>query len=194
MYFGFLTIVQAIQLFEDALNVNRMNVRPGGAQPRMRDTYFNGRLQRTVKDRGVPKGMKQVLEERGVNVSKTKAEDMRETLQSMHDFKYEKTKVETLLFNNEYKGYFIPKFHCELNPIERVWAQSKKYTRANCDYAFKGLEETIEPALESVSLESIRKFFRKMRDYLKAYREVGTEMDTALKKYKSHHRIHEDDI
>ena len=53
--------------------------------------------------------MKQVLEERGVNVSKMKAEDMREKLQSMPDFfKYEKTKVETLLFNNEYKGYFIP--------------------------------------------------------------------------------------
>ena len=95
-------------------------------------------------------------------MNKMKAEDMREKFQSMHVFKYEKTKVETLLFNNGYKGYFIPKFHCELNPIERVWAQSKKYTRANCDYSFKGLEETIEPALESVSLKSICKFFRKM--------------------------------
>ena len=44
---------------------------------------------------------------------------------------------------------FILKFHCELNPIERVWGQSKKYTRANCDYSFKGLEETVRPALES---------------------------------------------
>ena len=31
---------------EDALNVNRMNVRPGGAQSRMRDTYYNGKLQK----------------------------------------------------------------------------------------------------------------------------------------------------
>ena len=59
------------------------------------------------------------------------------------------------------------KFHCELNPIEREWAQSKKHTRAHCDYSFKGLEETIEPALESVSLEPICKLLRKMRDYLK---------------------------
>ena len=50
-------------------------------------------------------------------------------------------------------------FHCELNLIERVWGQSKKYTRANCDYSFKGLEETIESALDSVRLDSIRKFF-----------------------------------
>ena len=162
----------------------------------MRDTYYNGKLLRMVFSDGTPKGMKKVLEERGVNVSKMKAEDMREKLQSMHDFKYEKTKVETLLLNNGYNGYFIPKFHCELNPIERVWAQSKKYSRANCDYSFKGLEEIVEPALESVSLDSIRKFFRKMRDHLRAYREgitIGPLMDAALKQYKSHRKISEND-
>ena len=180
---------------EDALNVNRMNVKLGGAQPRMRDTYFNGRLQRMVFSDGTPKGMKRVLEERNVSVTKMVAEDMRQALQSMPDFKYKKTKVETLLIDNGYKAYFIPKFHCELNPIERVWAQSKKYSRANCDYSFKGLEEIVEPALESVSLDSIRKFFRKMRDYLRAYREgitIGPLMDAALKKYKSHRKVRED--
>ena len=45
---------------------------------------------------GTPKGMKQILEERNVNVTKMKAEDMRKELQSMPDFKYEKTKVETI--------------------------------------------------------------------------------------------------
>ena len=55
---------------------------------------------------GTPKGTKQVLEERNVNVSKMKAEDMRQVLQSMPDFKYEKTKVETLLLDNGYKVYF----------------------------------------------------------------------------------------
>ena len=48
---------------------------------------------------GTPKGMMQILEKREVNVSKMKTEDMREKLQSLHDFKYEKTKVETLLLN-----------------------------------------------------------------------------------------------
>ena len=38
---------------------------------------------------GTPKGMKQVLEERGMSVNKMKAEDMREKLRSMRDFKYE---------------------------------------------------------------------------------------------------------
>ena len=71
---------------------------------------------------GTPKGMKLVLEERSVNVSGLKAEDMRLALQQMHDFKYEKTKLENLLVSYGYRGIFIPKFHCELNPIERVWA------------------------------------------------------------------------
>ena len=49
---------------EDALNVNRMNVNPGGAQPRMRDTVWDGKLQRTVLNDGRPKGMRMVLQER----------------------------------------------------------------------------------------------------------------------------------
>lgn len=43
-----------------------MNVKPGGAQPPLHDTVWNGRVQKLVDRRGVPKGMKQVLEERGV--------------------------------------------------------------------------------------------------------------------------------
>ena len=114
---------------------------------------------------------------------------MHKTLQEMHDFKYEKTKVESLLLENNYKGFFIPKFHCELNPIKRVWAHSKKFTRAQCDYSFNGLESTIIPALDSVTLDFIRKYFRKMRDYMAACREgqvAGPELEKTVKKYKSH--------
>ena len=72
---------------------------------------------------------------------------------------------------HDYDGFCIPKFHCELNPIERVWAYSKKYTRAHFDYSFNSLEVTINPALKSVTLDLIRKYCRKMRDYMAAYRE-----------------------
>ena len=179
---------------DDALNVNKMNVRPGGAQPKMRDTTWRGRVQKMVLSDGTPKGMKQVLIERGINVTKMKAEQMREVLQEMPDFKYEKTKVETLLHSNNFQGYFIPKFHCELNPIERVWGQSKKFTRANCDYSFKGLENILDQSLDTIPLNTIRRFFRKMRDYLAAYREgltVGPQMEAALKQYKSHRKVRE---
>ena len=46
--------------------------------------------------------------------------------------------------------------------------------------------------LDNVSLDLIRKFFRKTREAMKAYREGLTpdpEMIKALKTYKSHRRI-----
>ena len=51
---------------------------------------------------------------------------------------------------------FIPKFHCEINPINCVWCHAKYCTRVNCDYIFQGLENTVEKTLDSVSVELIR--------------------------------------
>ena len=59
-----------------------------------------------------------------------KANDMRKALNNMTDFKYEKTKVEKYLSRRGHRVIFIPKFHCELNPIERCWGQAKRYTRS----------------------------------------------------------------
>ncbi len=56
---------------EDALNVLRMNVRDGGKQPVMKDTIWNGSIQRMVTVDGIQKGMKTVLEERGVGSMQT---------------------------------------------------------------------------------------------------------------------------
>ena len=63
---------------------------------------------------------------------------MRKTLKSMHNFKYEKTKVEKLVTDRGHRCIFIPKYHCKLNPIERVWGHAKQYTRTHCDYSFPG--------------------------------------------------------
>ena len=46
----------------DTLNVNAMNVFPGGMQAAMRDTVWAGEVQKMVFEDGTPKGMKQVLE------------------------------------------------------------------------------------------------------------------------------------
>ena len=77
---------------EDSLNANRMNVNPGGSQPKMRDTTWPGSVQKMVDSKGTPKGMRQVLVERGVDTRGMKAGDMRKMLKDMHDFKYEKKK------------------------------------------------------------------------------------------------------
>lgn len=48
---------------EDALDVAKMNVKPGGKQPRMHDTIWGGEVQKMNYSLEIPKGMKQILEE-----------------------------------------------------------------------------------------------------------------------------------
>ena len=101
-----------------------MNKGPGGKQPKMRDTVWNGQPQTMTLPDGRPKGAALVL---GYNTRGMKLEEMRAILADHDDFKNEKCRVDTFLSNSGHTCVFIPKFHCELNPIERVWSQSKRY-------------------------------------------------------------------
>ena len=61
---------------DDALDVSKMNVKPGGKQRIMRDTIWNGKVWKMYfterNGKKVAKGLKMVLEERGVStVGKT---------------------------------------------------------------------------------------------------------------------------
>ena len=114
---------------EDALNASKMNAKPGGKQPLMRDTIWDGKSQWMVFSIGVAKGLIQVLKERGKYRAGMKLEEMRQEIASHSDFRTEKTKIEHFLNSKGYAWLFLPKFHCELNPIERCWAQAKRYTR-----------------------------------------------------------------
>ena len=177
---------------DDALVAHRMNVSDGGKQPFLRDTIWDGKLQKLVTEEGIQKGLKSLLEERGVNTAKLKKDEMIKIVEEMRDFKFQKTKVEEMILSKGHRVMFIPKFHCELNPIERVWCHAKQYTRTHCDYTFAGLEKTIDAALNSMTVELVRKYFRKVREYQRAYREgniVGKEMQNTLKIYKSHRRV-----
>ena len=66
---------------ENALNADRMNVKDGGKQPYMKDTVWNGSVQRMVTESGLQKGLKTVLEERGVSTRGLNAEKLRDLLQ-----------------------------------------------------------------------------------------------------------------
>ena len=145
-----------------------------------------------VDDNGIPKGMKQVLEECGINTATLKGSDMRIILANHDDFKSEKTILVSYLTSRGHAVHFIPKFHCEMNPIERVWGQAMRYTRTYTNFTVPDLRDIIAPALNSVMVDNIRKFFRKACDYEKAYREghaAGKMVAQAVKKYKSHRRI-----
>ena len=56
--------------------------------------------------------------------------------------------------------FFLPKFHCKLNPIERVWAQAKRYFKAYCNNSFVSLRKIVVPGLKYIgSVEEHPKAF-----------------------------------
>ena len=67
--------------------------------------------------------MKLVLEERGVDTTGMKGFD---------DFKASKTILEEYIEMRGHLCLYIPKYHCELSPIERVWCFAKKTYSSLC--------------------------------------------------------------
>ena len=187
---------------ENALNANKMNTKPGGKQPAMRDTInpFTGQIQHLVFSTGIPKGLIQVLKERGIDTRKMKLDDMRKELASHPDFRDEKTKTEHELNRCGHVCVLLPKFHCELNPIERYWAQAKRYTRAYSNYTIAGLQKNTPDGLEVITLENIRNHYRKVQTYMFGYVQglaAGKELEEYMKKckkvYESHRHIGTDE-
>ena len=86
---------------------------------------------------------------------------------------------------------FYPKFHCELNFIERYWCQAKWFARENCGYDFEALKTTVPEALASVTNASIRGFYRLAVCTIDAYTtslHYGTE-EFKQNVYKSYRQV-----
>ena len=105
-------------------------------------------------------------------------QDMRIIFSNRDDFKREQTVVEKYLSDHGHMVLFIPKFHCEMNPIERIWGQAKVFTRNFTNFTFRHLREIINPALDSVSVDTIRKYYRKGEKHI----EMEKQQEKKLKK------------
>lgn len=196
---------------KDALVASNMNLRPGGKQPKMRDGFIHekGCPQPMVfpdnhpEHPGLPKGMQQVLIERGkwrqglqADCKKDQCSPSggccaRKILAAERDFVEQKCRLQEEVERRGHIALFYPKFHCELNFIEMYWGNAKKHARDNCDYSFPGLRKTVPEALASVPNSSINRYFNLSLRIMEAYRDnvtYGTEEFTK-RVYKSHRRI-----
>ena len=93
---------------------------------------LRGKVQQMTLPDGTAKGLKRVLEERGFNVEKLRAKCspvcpigsqnccMARLLSQQEDFKNQPSMLEMFFKSHGYECIFLPKFHCELNPIEMV--------------------------------------------------------------------------
>ena len=180
------------KIHDNALNADRMNVGPGGKQPKMRDTVWDGGVQKLVDNCGTPRDMRAVLEKGGVDTTGMKAKEMRDALKHFPDFKEQKTILEEYIEQRGHLCIYYPKFYCELSPIERVWCQSKTHTRAYANGTITRLRRIVPEGLDSVTIEQKKKFFKTCQDYENAYREgvTGREVEEHVKLYKSHRRVY----
>eukprot|EP00733_Pompholyxophrys_punicea_P001538 Pompholyxophrys_punicea_v1_NODE_802_length_1271_cov_14.558824.p2 type:complete len:131 gc:universal NODE_802_length_1271_cov_14.558824:540-932(+) len=112
-------------------------------------------------------------------------------LAQCEDFKNEKPVVAKIAEKVGHRVVYLPKFHCELNPIERVWCYAKRLARQRCDYTYQSLKTNVEACLDEVSLQCMRRFCRSCRDYGRAYMDgaSSTTVEEKRKIYKSHRRV-----
>ena len=139
--------------------------------------------------------MKMVLEERGVSTVGKTAEWMRKTLGEHSDFRDEKSMMELMHIEKGHIPCFLPKFHAELNPIERVWAQLKRFTKAHCKYSLLHCAKIFLSRTTLLVWKTFKITFVRcdtMFCYLEGFMP-GKELDQTLVKYKyavkSHRRI-----
>lgn len=128
-------------LSPNALKAFEINKSNGGAQWRQKDTIipesnpfpeYHGRVQKMTTKSGEQKGLQQTLEECGFNVGHLHAKCapvcpfenddccMACILSKQDDFANQISVLKIVIQEAGHECIFLPKFHCELNPIEMV--------------------------------------------------------------------------
>lgn len=195
-------------LAPDALRAFDMNKSNGGKQRKQRDTIIpmnnpcpelRGVSQKMTTETGQAKGLQQTLEERGFNVKKMKMRCslvctfenetccMARLLSKQDDFRLQKSQVEEVLTERGHLCIFLPKFHCELNPIEMVcfyfilllsgsqsvqyWGWCKHWYRQVYKDTFADAKRVACESLDMCLVDVIRRFFNRSWRFMSAYRQ-----------------------
>ena len=118
----------------------------------------------------------------------------RRLIANQPDFLAQLCWLEEVITAAGHKAIFLPKFHPELNAIERYWGCLKKCTRWCCDDSLYSLRKNVNFFLNTdkqCDLTRIRKYYRICWRYMDAYSKgMSAELAKfAVTKYKSHRMI-----
>ena len=97
----------------------------GGKQAKLRDTVWQGHPQHLTFPDGRPKGMKLILEERGIDTVRWTAKEMRAELASHEDFRDEKTVVEKAVEEGVTSAFSYPSSIVNLTPLKEYGAMTR---------------------------------------------------------------------
>ena len=154
---------------------------------------------------GKPKGLKQILWERGLYhdkmVLKVGADDpkgrnetfsMVHTMASCADFKAEVGALTKVVRARGHIAIFSPKAHPEVAGagVEFDWGISKKWFRRNNTYKPKETEGLVRASLAAVTMLMAKKTARRARTYLRAYRNPDALSYSLIEKFVKLHKTH----
>ncbi|KZT68737.1 hypothetical protein DAEQUDRAFT_745617 [Daedalea quercina L-15889] len=196
----------------DTLRAFDMNKSNGGKQRKQKDTIIpmnnpvaepRGKVQKMTTENGEAKGLKQTLEEQGFNVAGMKAKCspvcpfendnccMARLLSKQDDFHYQESLLEHKIKARSHLCIFLPKFHCELNPIEMYWGWCKYRYHEVYKAKFEDAKRVALECLNACPVEVIQRFFNRSWRFMDAYRKglTGKAAEWAVRKQKSHRRV-----
>lgn len=78
---------------------------------------------------------------------------------------YDVNKIDELASASGHVVLRLPPYHCELNPIEMVWAQLKHYIKMNnTTFKVKDMEELITQGYRNITLDNWQNYVKHIKD------------------------------
>ncbi|KJA14630.1 hypothetical protein HYPSUDRAFT_98697, partial [Hypholoma sublateritium FD-334 SS-4] len=107
------------------------------------------------------------------------------------DFKNQPSMLETFIKSRGHECIFLPKFHCELNPIEMYWGWCKYRYREVEQKTFQDAKDAVKQYLEACPTEVIRHFINCSWRFMSAYRLglTGYAATWAVHKQRQHQQV-----
>lgn len=139
--------------------------------------------------------IKDVLTERGFDVKGKTLKELKELLGAQPDFAEQLELLQEIAEREGVILVFLPKFHCELNPIERAWAYAKRSTRATCDFKLDTLRVKLGELFRDLPGDTCKRWFRSSFRIAQAYAgrpDISTTLLLDLaRKHSSHRKVPE---
>ena len=148
---------------------------PGPHSTRSRDTYAlhktHARTSARARERDPSQETATGGQEAGQKTGKRQRCCARKVLSELKAFKEALNKVEQIFKEAGHVCIFLPKYHPELNAIERYWGYIKHLLRLHCEYSLPHMLKVLPGLMKDVPLGFVRAWSRVTWLYVAAYDE-----------------------
>lgn len=103
------------------------------------------------------------------------------TIAKKHKQNYKKYNIEEIAKKREIEILRLPPYHCEMNPIELIWAQVKGYVaRNNTTFKLSDVKNLFNKAISEVTSENWQKCIRHVTEIEKKMWELDNIIDITI--------------